>query len=239
MNKYKYLLIAILLSSSIQAFEGKNILIEKLSNVLPEGAQIIDITETPIKGIYKLDLKEMQSVYISADGDFLIVGDIFQITTNGLMNVTEFERSKERIKLISEISKSELISFPAKNELYSVTIFTDIDCGYCRKLHNEIHEYNNLGISINYAAFPRSGLQSQSYSKIVGAWCSDNPNKTLTELKQGKDIKFQYCDNHPVEKHYRLGREIGVTGTPAIISNNGQLIPGYVPALDLLERLQG
>ena len=87
MNKYKYLLIAILISSSIQAFEGKNILIEKLSNVLPEGAQIIDITQTPIKGIYKLDLKEMQSVYISADGDFLIVGDIFQITTNGLINV--------------------------------------------------------------------------------------------------------------------------------------------------------
>ena len=139
MNKYKYLLITIIISSSIQAFDGKDILIEKLSNVLPEGAQIVDIMETPIEGIYKLDLKEMQSVYVSADGDFLIVGDIFQITANGLINVTEFERSKERIKLISKISKSELISFPAKNELFSVTIFTDIDCGYCRKLHSEIY----------------------------------------------------------------------------------------------------
>ena len=111
MNKYKYLLITIIISSSIQAFDGKDILIEKLSNVLPEGAQIVDIMETPIEGIYKLDLKEMQSVYVSADGDFLIVGDIFQITANGLINVTEFERSKERIKLISKISKSELISF--------------------------------------------------------------------------------------------------------------------------------
>ena len=103
----------------------------------------------------------------------------------------------------------------------------------------EINEYNKLGISIHYAAFPRSGLQSESYSKIVGAWCSKKPSQTLTTLKQGKNTNLSYCEDSPVEKHYRLGRKIGVTGTPAIISSSGQLIPGYVPADDLLKRLQG
>jgi len=228
-----------LLSINIYAFDGKDEIIAKLANVLLEGAEIIDITETPVDGIYKLELEDMQSVYLSSDGNFVIIGEIFQITGDGLLNLTEMERDVERRNIISEIDDSELISFPAKNELFSVVIFTDIDCGYCRKLHGEISEYNKLGISINYAAFPRSGLQSESYSKIVGAWCSNNPAKTLTTLKQGKDMNLTYCENHPVEKHYRLGRKIGVTGTPAIISSSGQLIPGYVPAKDLLSRLQG
>lgn len=237
-NLFNLLIIA-LLSINIYAFDGKEEIIAKLADVLPEGAEIIDITKTPVKGIYKLELEDMQSVYLSSDGNFVIIGEIFQITGDGLLNVTEMERDVERRNIISEINDSELISFPAENELFSVVIFTDIDCGYCRKLHGEISEYNKLGISINYAAFPRSGLQSESYSKIVGAWCSKNPAKTLTGLKQGKDMSLTYCENHPVEKHYRLGRKIGVTGTPAIISSSGQLIPGYVPAKDLLSRLQG
>ena len=227
------------LSINIHAFDGKDEFISKLSTLIPEGATIVDVTKTPVEGIFKLDLLDMQSVYVSEDGNFLIIGEIFQITTNSLINLTEFERDIERKNLIADIDKSELISFTAENEIFSVTIFTDIDCGYCRKLHTEISEYNKLGISINYAAFPRSGLQSESYSKIVGAWCSNDPKKTLTALKQGKNINISDCDDHPVEKHYRLGRKIGVTGTPAIISDRGQLIPGYVPAEELLKRLQG
>jgi len=239
MKNFTKLLIIALLSINIFAFESKDKIISKLTTVLPEGAKITDLTETPVDGIYKLDLEEMQSVYVSSDGDFLIIGEIFQITNQGLLNVTELERDLERKNLISELDKSELISFPAENEKFSVVVFTDIDCGYCRKLHSEINEYNELGISIHYAAFPRSGLQSESYSKIVGAWCSKKPSQTLTTLKQGKNTNLFYCEDSPVEKHYRLGRKIGVTGTPAIISSSGQLIPGYVPADDLLKRLQG
>lgn len=239
MNKFLNIIIISLLSMNIYAFDGKDEIITKLTTVLPAGAKIIDLTKTPVAGIYKLDLEEMQSVYVSSNGEFIIIGEIFQITNQGLLNVTELERDEERKNIISALDNSELISFPAENELFSVVVFTDIDCGYCRKLHSEITEYNNLGISVNYAAFPRSGLQSESYSKIVGAWCSEKPAQALTGLKQGRDMNLSYCENNPVEKHYRLGRKIGVTGTPAIISNSGQLIPGYVPAKDLLSRLQG
>ena len=239
MNKFLNIIIISLLSMNIYAFDGKDEIITKLTTVLPAGAKIIDLTMTPVAGIYKLDLEEMQSVYVSSDGEFLIIGEIFQITNQGLLNVTELERNEERKNIISSLDNSELISFPAENELFSVVVFTDIDCGYCRKLHSEISEYNNLGISVNYAAFPRSGLQSESYSKIVGAWCSEEPAQTLTGLKQGRDMNLSYCENNPVEKHYGNGRKIGVTGTPAIISSSGQLIPGYVPAKDLLSRLQG
>jgi thiol:disulfide interchange protein DsbC len=239
MKRFIKILCITFLSINIHAFDGKDEFISKLSTLIPEGATIVDVTKTPVEGVFKLDLLDMQSVYVSADGNFLIIGEIFQITNNKLINLTEFDRDIERKDLIADIDKSELISFTAANEIFSVTIFTDIDCGYCRKLHSEISEYNKLGISINYAAFPRSGLQSESYSKIVGAWCSNDPKKTLTALKQGKNIYISDCDDHPVEKHYRLGRKIGVTGTPAIISDRGQLIPGYVPAEELLKRLQG
>ena len=239
MNKFLSIVIIFLLSMNIYAFNGKEELITKLTAVLPAETKIVDLTKTPVANIYKLDLEDMQSVYVSSDGDFLIIGEIFKITDQGFLNVTELERDAERKSIILALDNSELISFPAENELFSVVIFTDIDCGYCRKLHGEISEYNNLGISVNYAAFPRSGLQSESYSKIVGAWCSEEPAQTLTGLKQGRDMNLSYCENNPVEKHYRLGRKIGVTGTPAIISNSGQLIPGYVPAKDLLSRLQG
>ena len=235
---YKVLFI-FLFSINAYADIEKNEMITKLTNVLPEGVNIVDINATPVEGVFKLDIEDMQSVYVSKDTNFIIVGEIFQITSNGLVNLTEREKDIERKEIISMMDKNEFISFPAKNELFSVIIFTDIDCGYCRKLHGEIGEYNDVGISINYAAFPRSGLQSESYSKIVGAWCSNERNKTLTGLKQGKDINISYCENHPVEKHYNIGRQIGVTGTPAIISTNGQLIPGYISPKELLKILQG
>jgi thiol:disulfide interchange protein DsbC len=119
-----------------------------------------------------------------------------------------------------------------------VTIFTDVDCGYCRKLHNQIEEYNNLGITINYAAFPRSGLGTDSFTKMVNAWCSDNTKLSLTRLKNNKEVDVNFCDNQPVSKHYAIGKKLGVTGTPAIFSTEGILIPGYLSPEDLLTKLK-
>ena len=116
-------------------------------------------------------------------------------------------------------------------------IFTDVDCGYCRKFHNEINDFNDLGITVNYVAFPRSGLASDSYNKIVTAWCSTAPKDTLTKMKEGLDVQLSMCQNHPVEKHFLLGQKIGITGTPAIIKSNGELLPGYLPPEELLTRL--
>ena len=156
----------------------------------------------------------------------------------GEYKFTDLEISKRRSIVLSNLKPSELISFKSKNEKYSVTVFTDVDCGYCRKLHNQIEEYNKLGITINYAAFPRSGLGTGSFTKMVNAWCSDNTKLSLTRLKNNKEVDVNFCDNQPVSKHYAIGKKLGVTGTPAIFSTEGILIPGYLSPEDLLTKLK-
>ena len=118
-----------------------------------------------------------------------------------------------------------------------MTVFTDVDCGYCRKFHNEIDQYNNLGISIKYLAFPRAGIDSESYTKMVSAWCSDQADLSITLLKDNKSIPSNSCENSVAEQ-FELGRTLGITGTPALITQSGKLLPGYVPAQELLMLLQ-
>ena len=148
------------------------------------------------------------------------------------------EIAQRRSLILSNLASSELISFKSSSEKYVVTVFTDVDCGYCRKFHSEIEEYNKIGITVNYVAFPRSGPDSPSYNKIVGAWCSSNPKEILTLQKKGEEPKISLCENHPVINHYLLGQKLEITGTPAIISESGVLYPGYVSASDLFERLE-
>ena len=164
--------------------------------------------------------------------------ELFGIKNGNLKNMTNIEVNLKRKKILNEnLIQDDFISFNANYEKHVVTIFTDVDCGYCRKLHNEIKDYNDQGISVKYVAFPRSGLESNSYEKIVTAWCADDQRAALTQMKQGIDLDISMCSNHPVEKHYLLGQRIGITGTPAIITSSGELLPGYLPPLDLLERL--
>ena len=164
---------------------------------------------------------------------------MFNISSDGIINLTDKDILQKRKLLMQEITNEELISFKAKNELFTVTVFTDVDCGYCRKLHDEITTYNEAGITINYAAFPRSGIGTETFSKMVGAWCSNNPKESITKLKNGKKLKLSFCDSQPVAKHYAIGNKIGVTGTPAIVSSGGELFPGYYSAEDLLKKLKG
>ena len=128
--------------------------------------------------------------------------------------------------------------FTPKGEVKaSVLVFTDVDCGYCRKLHNEMADYHAEGIEIRYAAFPRAGIGSQSYNKIVSAWCADNQQETMTKLKSSQQVEQLINCEHPVDEHYRLGQQLGVNGTPSIFTEDGKLMPGYVPAADLARRL--
>ena len=106
-------------------------------------------------------------------------------------------------------------------------------------MHEQIKQYNKIGISINYAAFPRSGIGTGAFTKMVGAWCSDEPKKMLTNLKKGKDPKLKFCNTQPIAKHYAIGQKIGITGTPAIITSDGELLPGYYPPDELLKKLKG
>lgn len=176
-----------------------------------------------------------QVVYVSEDGRYLLDGTLFDITTR--TNLTESRANDMRRDMLADITKSEQISFAGEDVTHSVTIFTDIDCGYCRRLHQQMPEYNDLGIEVNYMMFPRAGIGSESHRKAVSVWCSADSRRALTQAKAGTDPEPLDCDN-PIEAHYELGKVLGVTGTPAILMRSGEIIRGYVPPTTLLQRLQ-
>ena len=210
----------------------------KINAVLPDGMSVQSIKESQIENLFIVDIGDLQPIYASKNGEFFFYGELYAVEGNTLQNTTKDEINLKRKSILDEaLSKDDFISFKSKNEKYRVTIFTDVDCGYCRKFHNEIKDFNDLGITVNYVAFPRSGLDSISYNKIVTAWCSEDPKSTLTKMKQGKDVQLSLCQDHPVETHFLLGQKIGITGTPAIIKSNGELLPGYLPPEELLNRL--
>jgi thiol:disulfide interchange protein DsbC len=223
-------------SSSIKSDEL--LISSKINAVLPDGMSVQSIKESQIENLFIVDIGDLQPIYASKNGEFFFYGELYAVEGNTLQNTTKDEINLKRKSFLDEaLSKDDFISFKSKNEKYRVTIFTDVDCGYCRKFHNEIKDFNDLGITVNYVAFPRSGLDSISYNKIVTAWCSEDPKSTLTKMKQGKDVQLSLCQDHPVENHFLLGQKIGITGTPAIIKSDGELLPGYLPPEELLNRL--
>jgi thiol:disulfide interchange protein DsbC len=210
----------------------------KINAVLPEGMSVQSVKESMIENLYVVDIGDLQPIYASKNGEFFFYGELYAVNGNMLLNTTKDEINLKRKNILdSALTEDDFITFKSNNEKHRVIIFTDVDCGYCRKFHNEIHDFNDLGITVKYVAFPRSGLASDSYNKIVTAWCSADPKDTLTKMKQGEDLQISLCQDHPVEKHFLLGQKIGITGTPAIIKSNGELLPGYLPPEELLTRL--
>ena len=217
---------------------------EMVSLILPTGSTIESIERSEFPGIYKVYYGDIQPLYVSESGNYFMFGQMFKIDSQNankpvIKNITDKDISIRRQSLMQEIKTSELISFESKRQQYDLTVFTDVDCGYCRKLHKEIKQYNDLGITIRYAAFPRSGLGTDAFTKMVGAWCSADSKKAITNLKDGKNPNLTFCDSQPVAKHYAIGKKLGVKGTPAIITETGDLLPGYYSAEDLLKKLKG
>ena len=235
--KYK-LLINSFVIFSLTIFSDETEIREKISSILPPGTQIEAIEKSDFPDIYKVYYGDIQPLYVSKDGKYFLYGDMFKISSSQIINLTSSDITKRRMQLMKDIGKEELISFISKNESHSVTVFTDVDCGYCRKLHNEIEDYNKLGISIHYAAFPRSGIGTESFTKMDGAWCSEDQKKSITNLKNGENLRLNFCDSQPVAKHYVIGQKLGISGTPAIISQDGELYPGYFSPKDLLDKLK-
>jgi len=211
-------------------------LTNKINLILPDGIKVQDISFSDERNLYVINVGDIQPIYMLPDGEHIILGDIFNISEGEAQSTTEKDKDIFRKnKLIT--SNLETIDFLAKKEKYSLTVFTDVDCGFCRKFHNEIDQYNNLGISIKYLAFPRAGIDSESYTKMVSAWCSDQADLSITLLKDNKSIPSNSCENSVAEQ-FELGRTLGITGTPALITQSGKLLPGYVPAQELLMLLQ-
>ena len=234
----KIFLIILILIFAFDAKSDELLISSKINAVLPEGMSVQSVKESMIENLYVVDIGDLQPIYASKNGEFFFYGELYAVNGNMLLNTTKDEINLKRKNILdAALSEDDFITFKSDNEKHIVIIFTDVDCGYCRKFHNEINDFNDFGITVNYVAFPRSGLASDSYNKIVTAWCSTAPKDTLTKMKEGEDVQLSMCQNHPVEKHFLLGQKIGITGTPAIIKSNGELLPGYLPPEELLNRL--
>ncbi len=199
-----------------------------------ESVEAENISPGPVPGWYVIAQAPIVA-YVSADGRYLMQGDIIDLDTQ--TNVTEENRNDMRRGVLAELSDDDVIAFSPDDVRYSVAIFTDIDCTYCRKLHAEIDAYLDNGIEVRYLLYPRNGPASRSWSTAEQVWCSKDRNHSLTMAKLDKSFDTQQCDSPMVSDHYRLGRDIGLAGTPAIVLEDGSLIGGYLPAAQLKVRL--
>ena len=209
---------------------------DEVAGLLP-GVAIDHISDSPITGVYEIAIGA-NVAYVSDDGRYLLQGELFDLDSSE--NLTERSRSRARVDLLAAVDSAQMIVFapedkPAKHQ---IMVFTDIDCGYCRKFHQEIQDVTDLGIQVQYLFFPRSGPGTESWSKAGNVWCADDPNEALTTAKAGGSVTARKCDGTPVQAHYDLGQQVGVRGTPAIFSASGVQLGGYLPAAALLGRLE-
>lgn len=207
----------------------------ELSKIIP-GMEPDSIKPSALPGIYEI-VDGTNVMYMSGDGRYFIRGDIFDLQSE--KNLTEEVRVDGRKKLLASLAPADMVVFsPEKGKKkHAVTVFTDIDCTYCRRLHSEMSNYTSNGIEVRYAAFPRAGEGSESYNKAVAVWCSKNKQEAMTKAKAGQPVTAPSCNN-PVQKQLEAGRALGISGTPSIILADGRIIPGYVDAQRLLEALE-
>lgn len=196
---------------------------------------IQSITPTEVPGLYQA-VASAGIFYVSEDGKTVIQGKMYRFTEEGLIDRTGLALEQLRVSGLEQL-KRPFVSFPAKNEQHEVFIFTDVECGFCRKLHERVEEYNALGITLHYMAYPRAGLNSAVADKMRAVWCAEDPQKAMTKAKNGQTITSEACDQ-PVAEHFQFGRQVGVTGTPNIILSDGRMLGGYVEPKQLLTLLQ-
>lgn len=208
---------------------------QALKRIIKVDFDKVSITESALKGLYEV-LIGSEIVYVSDDGHYLVVGDIRDMKTG--QNLTDDKRAQLRVKEIEALDEKEMIVFaPEKETKYTVNVFTDVDCPYCAKFHNEVPELNKGGVKVRYLAFPRAGAGSKTYNTMVSVWCAEDRQQAITDAKAKREVKSATCNN-PVDKQYELGKRLGVSGTPAMLLANGELVPGYVPAKQLIAFLE-
>jgi thiol:disulfide interchange protein DsbC len=216
---------------AVTAADPRVAIAAKMAGVKPE-----DLHATPIPGIYEL-LRGGDAAYVSTDGKYAIIGDMYETGTNN--DLTENRRRDLRLKMLAAIPENQMVVFGPDNPKHTITVFTDMDCAYCRKLHSQISDYNKLGIRVRYIAYPRTGPNTSSWSKAEQVWCSADRKTALTEAKLGKTLPTKVCAENPVAKEYALGQEFNLQGTPTIILANGEMVAGYMAPTDLVEELKG
>lgn len=203
------------------------------------------ITKSILPGLYEVVVGQYV-LYVSDDGKYMLQGDLYDVQRR--VNLTDEIRSEGRLKAMQELDEDTMIVFAPKSgsPKFTITAFTDIDCGYCRKLHSQMKAYNDLGIEVRYASYPRAGMNSPSYDKAVAVWCAVDRNNSmniakagasLSQLKEQKQVDDKSCKD-PIAQHMKIAHMVGVTGTPTLVMEDGTVLPGYLPPDRLLEELK-
>lgn len=240
LKKLAGLLLATLLIPAVQAADVStdvsDAILAKLSAARPD-MQFGSVENSPIQGLYVVRINGTQFLYVSADGEYIIAGDMYQSRPGMFVPVKDIAAAEIRKKMMSAVPEKDMIIFPAADKRRAALyVFTDVDCGYCRKLHLEaVPELTLAGVEVRYLAFPRAGVGSASYRKIASAWCADDRQAALTALKNNKPVPENVCEDNPVAAQYELGHQVGVNGTPALVLEDGTLLPGFRPAPELLK----
>jgi len=217
--------------------EQANVLKTAVQKARP-GLSIGEIRSATVPGLFEVDLGGKDTVYMSADGKYLITGTMYRVENKRFVNIADERMQPMRVQKLAAVKKEDMVIFSPKGTPKSyVTVFTDVDCGFCRKLHKEVPQLNAMGIEVRYLAYPRAGVPSPSADKLVTVWCSKNRQETLTQMKNGSTLPAQTCAHNPVAAEYQLGNELGISGTPALFTPNGELLPGYMPANELAATL--
>ncbi len=221
--------------AAVAAVKPEAVIAAKLEQAIPQ-YKITSVRPSPINGLYLVKIGG-NDILVTADGSKFIQGDIFNIETKGVSKWEDPALAAERKKALATLDPKESIIFKPTGKTKAVVyVFTDVDCGYCRKLNSEMAGYNNLGIEIRYLAFPRAGIPSDSASKLETAWCSKDKQKALTLLKEDQSVPALKCDN-PVAKEFALGAQVGVNATPALWLPSGEIRLGYLPPEQLAKDL--
>ena len=233
MKKFKLLLasFSVLLSTSVIADAGIDQFKKELAKKLPS-VEITNVSKSPLEGLYQV-VSGSQVVYMTKDARYMIDGDFVDLSNK--RNYTEEAKSGIRLSKIDALGEENMLIYTPEKVKHTVTVVTDIDCPYCRRLHDEMSEYMDLGVRVRYIFMPLKG--KEDFNTTVSVWCSEDRNLSLDIAKSGGSIESKTCDN-PITDHLTLSRNLGVRGTPAIIMEDGSLLPGYVPIKKLIRELR-
>jgi len=206
----------------------------KLSEKLPDVA-IGSLEKSPVDGLYEL-ITAGEIYYVSSDGEYIFDGEMIELATR--TNLTNARKGKIHLGLINAVDEKDMLIYePEEKSDRSVTVFTDISCGYCRKLHTELEELLAGGVRVRYLMFPRAGLETPAAQDLESVWCADDPQTAMTTAKAGGAIETANCEN-PIDSHVALAEQVGLRGTPLIYLDNGEMVPGYRSAKQLVEMIK-
>lgn len=231
--RFHVVLLMLLCAGLVQADEQQ--IRERLEQLDPP-LNIVSVVPAAA-GLFEVRLQDGSILHTSSDGRYLVVGDLYEVSDERVVNLTEAGRSGERAERLASVAEDAMIRFAPQGSVRDVIyVFTDVTCGFCQRLHLDVPELNEAGVEVRYLAYPRAGVGSDSYREHVSAWCADDRQRAITQLKAREQVRSRDCTN-PVADQYALGQELGIRGTPAIFTSEGQLIPGYRPPADLLAEI--